>query len=121
MSPFREITLDGRLSRRGFWLRHALLPGLLFLLVSLSTHASLVEVPGAVLLTLFLLSTWARRLHDRGRSAWWLLAALVPVLGPVALWVECGFRATAEGATRYGAAPGAAPDYLTVGEGAGKN
>ena len=41
------------------------------------------------------LAVEVRRLHDTGRSAWWLLILLVPVVGAVALivfWVLEGQR-----------------------------
>ncbi|CAN5365510.1 hypothetical protein BH09PSE6_BH09PSE6_20580 [soil metagenome] len=47
--------------------------------------------PSVLLLALLLMIT-ARRLEDRRRSRWWLMALLVPVLGPLFLLVECGFR-----------------------------
>lgn len=45
--------------------------GLLFMLAMI--------VPG--------IAVTVRRLHDGDRSAWWLLAAFVPILGPIALLV----------------------------------
>lgn len=45
--------------------------GLLFMLATI--------VPG--------IAVTIRRLHDGDRSAWWLLAAFVPILGPIALLV----------------------------------
>lgn len=38
---------------------------------------AMVVVPG--------LAASVRRLHDTGRSGWWLLVALVPILGPLSL------------------------------------
>ena len=46
-----------------------------------------------------------RRMHDRGRSAAWLLAAAVPVLGPLWLLVELGLRKGTPGENPYGADP----------------
>ena len=45
-----------------------------------------------------------RRLHDTGRSAWWLLIGLIPILGAIALIV---FLATGSepGENRYGPEP----------------
>ena len=46
----------------------------------------------------------ARRLHDSGRSGWWLLLILVPVLGWIALLVFYCLDRTS-GANRYGPQP----------------
>ena len=114
----RELFPLGRIGRGGFWLRHlVVLPMALFLCISAE------QVVGrplgfvvALATTLFLVSAWGRRLHDRGRSAWWLLATLVPVLGPLFLIVECGLRGSSPMAAKFGAEPGLRGDYVTVGE-----
>ena len=83
-------------------------------LVVAASGAAPVDVACAALLLLHMVSTWGRRLHDRGRSAWWLLATLVPVLGALVLLVECALRGTAAGAIAYGPEPGLRADYLIV-------
>ena len=45
-----------------------------------------------------------RRLHDTGRSAWWLLIGLIPVLGPIALIVFFAIGSESR-ANRYGPMP----------------
>lgn len=53
------------------------------------------------------LSAAARRLHDTGRSAWWLLIGLIPVLGfLVLIWFFV--QPTERGPNAYGAEPPAA-------------
>lgn len=42
------------------------------------------------------LAVSVRRMRDRGRSPWWLLLVLVPVVGWVWLVVECGFLSSPE-------------------------
>ena len=116
MSAWNELTTAGRLGRAGFWLRNVVaLPICLFLCISadsmIGPSAGLVA---AALTTLFLVSTWGRRLHDRGRSAWWLLLTAVPVVGALALIVDCAFLGPRAGAQRFGTQPGAALDYRTV-------
>ena len=116
MSAWNELTTTGRLGRGGFWLRHLVgLPVCLFLCIAADTlvgpSAGLVA---AALTTLLLVSTWGRRLHDRGRSAWWLLLAAVPVAGALALIVDCAFLGTRAGGQRFGAPAGARVDYRTV-------
>jgi len=56
-----------------------------------------------------------KRLHDRGTSAWWLLVALVPILGPLWLCITLGLRAGSPGENQYGDDPRLFDaDYLTV-------
>ena len=58
------------------------------------------------------LAVFFRRMHDTGRSGWWWLLALIPIVGPIVLIV---FAATegAHGPNQYGDDPksleGAAP------------
>ena len=48
------------------------------------------------------ISSSVTRLHDRGHSAWWLLLALVPFVGVIALLVITGFLRGDGGPNRYG-------------------
>ena len=116
MRAWNELTTTGRLGRTGFWLRHVVgLPIALFLCIAadslLGPSAGLVA---AALTTLLLVSTWGRRLHDRGRSAWWLLLAAVPVAGALLLIVDCAFLGPRDSAQRHGALSGVRVDYRTV-------
>jgi uncharacterized membrane protein YhaH (DUF805 family) len=54
------------------------------------------------------LSVTARRLHDTGRSGWWLLIAFIPLVGAIILLVFLGQDSEA-GANRFGANPKAGP------------
>jgi len=111
LKVLRQYTdFAGRARRKEYWmftlvsvivsillaiLDTALGTGLLGLLYSVA-----VLVPG--------LAVGVRRLHDTGRSAWWLLIALVPLIGAIVLVV---FFAT-DGERRpnfYGLDPKAAP------------
>jgi uncharacterized membrane protein YhaH (DUF805 family) len=56
-----------------------------------------------------------KRLHDRARSPWCLLAAAIPVLGPLWLFVELALRGGTPGDNQYGDDPRQErADYLTV-------
>jgi len=46
-----------------------------------------------------------KRLHDRNRSAWWMLFSLVPVIGLVWLVVQVGFLRGTLGPNRFGEDP----------------
>lgn len=112
----RELLPVGRIGRGGFWLRHVVvLPVAMFLCISAEQIVGRpLGLVAALLATLFLVSVWGRRLHDRGRSALWLLVAAVPVLGALFLLVDCGFLRSRASAERFGDAPGYRADYVTV-------
>lgn len=91
----RYATFTGRASRSEFWwfalftllgqFVTGALDGLLFGSASIfNTLFSLaVLLPG--------LAVGARRLHDTGRTGWWLLLMLIPVLGTLVLiyfWIQ---------------------------------
>ncbi|WP_295800673.1 FAD-binding protein [Mucilaginibacter sp.] len=73
--------------------------------------------PGATfvlypLLFWIVIATSIKRLHDSGRSGYWLLAVLVPVFGPLLLICLLGFKKGSYTNNFYGTVPGTAADYL---------
>lgn len=117
MTILDELSTRGRMDRLGFWLRHLLmLPVALALTIATQEVAVALEVAASAALTLFLVSTWARRLHDRGYSAWRLLTVLVPVAGALYLCIECALRRGVPQANRFGPMVGERADYTTVGD-----
>lgn len=99
----------GRASRSEMWF-FALFYALAYLAASAVDLAMTMQT-GAVFplcttltslaLLLPAISVEVRRLHDVGRSGWWLWLCLVPVLGTVALLIWFCARGT-PGANRYG-------------------
>ena len=56
-----------------------------------------------------------KRLHDRDLSAWWLLVALIPIVGPLWLAITLALRAGTPGDNRFGLDPRMRDtDYLVV-------
>ena len=112
-----EFRTSGRITRLGFWLRHLLaLPAALALAIAAQELGSALELAASVALTLFLVSTWSRRLHDRGYSAWRLLAVVVPVAGALYLSFECAMRKGNAQANQFGNPVGVRLDYTIVGD-----
>lgn len=100
----KYATFEGRAGRSEYWW---------FFLFSILVHmgGSIVGQVVAGLLTLALvlpsLGAGVRRLHDIGRTGWWLLVGLIPLIGALILlywFVQQG----AAGANEYGEAPVAA-------------
>lgn len=107
----------GRLAR-GAWLLRVVVILVLFALLD----AALQPLLGSARVWLLnplalwaLLAATAQRLHDRDHTGWWLLAALVPVLGAAWLLWQC-CRAGAPSDNRWGRDPARpAGDFLVVG------
>ena len=110
------LSSDGRLARGSFWAAMALLI-VAFFVVEQGIEAIAGEKAALVAyLPLFAFGFvfTARRLHDRERTAWALLALAIPVLGPLWILIEL-LRSGTTGDNRFGGDPLAdAGDYLTV-------
>jgi uncharacterized membrane protein YhaH (DUF805 family) len=112
----KYATFSGRARRTEYWS---------FALISLgvSIVLSIIEgqlgIPGVLALVYGLavllptLGVSVRRLHDTGRSGWWLLLALVPILGAIVLLVFAVLDGDT-GTNEYGPSPKAAPVQQTI-------
>jgi len=64
--------------------------------------------PIVIISLLFLypaLAVYTKRWHDRGKSGWWTLILLVPLIGFIWFLVECGFLRGTDGPNQYGNDP----------------
>jgi uncharacterized membrane protein YhaH (DUF805 family) len=115
---------DGRIGRARFWLGVLLviLLGMAFGVVAcllgipLDTGtgpvAEEISLAGALyLLAAFTavayaqLAVYAKRFHDRGKSAWWVLIAFVPLIGFLWIVIELGMLPGDPGPNLYGPPP----------------
>jgi uncharacterized membrane protein YhaH (DUF805 family) len=106
----KYAVFSGRARRKEYWLftLFAALIYVVLLAVALATHGSpaMIGVAGLVELAL-LLPAWGvtvRRLHDTGRSGWWILFGIVPLVGAITLLVFYCTDSQA-GANKYGPNP----------------
>ena len=109
--PPARVFLDprGRISRRSFWLYGVVaLAGLSLLgraLLGIARwRAEEAELAVNLLLLWPAIAISAKRWHDRDKSAWWVLVALVPVVGWLWMLLDNGFRRGTQGPNRFGAA-----------------
>ncbi len=119
----RYATLRGRAGRREYWVFSLVFAGIWLLLRAVDDIAGLhLDADGergaastlfALALLLPLLAVGVRRLHDAGRSGWWLLAGLLPVVGPLAIAVLMLLPGHAR-SNRFGAVPAFPPDALAT-------
>jgi len=112
------LSPNGRLSRLGLW-GWAL--SLTLLCLSLwwlrDVYGAAIDLPAPdrgldpLWLVLALPLAWiglcllVKRWHDRGRSGWWLMVALIPVAGQLWTLVECGFLPGQRRGNRFGPSP----------------
>ena len=122
---FLFLGYAGRIGRLTYWVSLLVLGALqvgaiyLLLLPSLGDLARLaphmaafndvvtmrVIIPCGIVSVLFLYPTYAvtaKRWHDRNKSGWWSLIALVPVIGGLWYLIELGFLGGDDGANYYG-------------------
>ena len=106
-------SLEGRIGRQTFWM------GVIVLIVISIVFAVLDAILGTrtdsgigILGALFSLVAiypsvvlYAKRWHDRGKSGWWTLIALVPIIGFIWIIVELGILKGIDGPNQYGADP----------------
>lgn len=100
----------GRIARRTWWLWGVAMPlGMAFYLTVLLRVAGLspriTEVAVNLMLIWPLVAVSVKRWHDRGKSGWWLLVTLVPLVGWLWALVENGLLRGDAGPNRFGKPP----------------
>ncbi|MEU5540436.1 DUF805 domain-containing protein [Streptomyces sp. NPDC020362] len=111
----KYAVFSGRARRKEYWM-FALFSGIIYAVLAIvavvSKTPALLALPGIFYIGILLpsLAVGVRRLHDTGRSGWWLLFALVPLAGPITLLVFTCTDSQA-GANQYGPNPKEAPAF----------
>jgi uncharacterized membrane protein YhaH (DUF805 family) len=111
MPPQRLFfSLQGRVNRRTFWLY-----GVLALLALGMVGMALLEIagmqPARAERWVNLLIAWpavaisVKRWHDRDKSGWWVLVALIPLVGQLWMLIANGLLRGTSGPNRFGDEP----------------
>jgi uncharacterized membrane protein YhaH (DUF805 family) len=101
----------GRTSRADFWLRFVLPYMAISIVLSLAAGASGSIALVALMWIFAVIAFWPtlvvgiKRWHDRDKSGWWILIGLVPVIGAIYAFVQCGCLAGTPGPNRFGNDP----------------
>lgn len=109
-------SFDGRINRAKFWAAIAVFIGAAIVAsiidALLGTYTLLASgglgLIGAIVSLVsffFALAVYAKRWHDRGKSGWWTLIGLVPIIGVIWMVVELGILEGSRGVNRYGPDP----------------
>ncbi len=97
----KYFVFEGRATRREFWYFF------LFNFICMFVLSMISRADGGVLFLIYWLvqlipnlSVTARRLHDIGKSAWWLIVYIIPLLSVIVL-IFCAFGSE-KGTNQYG-------------------
>ncbi len=112
------LSFEGRLRRSDFWGRVIAvsvavciwLPVMFIARDAMTSDGFMyfvlaVGFPFYALMAVMNVSTHVRRWHDRDKSGWWILIGLIPMVGPIWSFVECGFLDGTPGPNRFGPSP----------------
>ncbi|MVM40851.1 FAD-binding protein [Spirosoma sp. HMF3257] len=108
------FTNRGRIPRSTYWLVSTFIWSTFYVLHTV-LHEFVNEGATYVLYPLLLgslVATANKRLHDTNRSGYWLLTVLIPVLGPLWLIYQLGFRRGDKQPNTFGTVPDQAADYF---------
>ncbi len=101
-------SFDGRITRQPFWIGSLVLVGV-NLVAAFVLGGGILGTIISLALIYPSLCVSIKRWHDRGKSGWWVLIALIPVIGWIWTLVECGCLPGTSGANEFGPDPSAAP------------
>jgi len=115
--------MEGRINRKPFWLGIvvmvviSLIASVLDMILGMprigasemSAGTGVISAVVSLVLIYPSIALSAKRWHDRGKSAWWILINIIPVIGWIWSLVETGFLKGTTGSNQYG------PDPLIVG------
>lgn len=109
---------QGRITRLDFWLAQLFYVVMIFTAVfgmaalarSVGDGASSRLTLGGIMIVGYIALFWSslavsiKRYHDRGKSGWWVLLSLIPIVALFVL-IELGFFEGTRGTNRFGPSP----------------
>ena len=104
------FSFEGRIPRRKYWL------GSLVMMVTMlipfgivmavdNTAAMIVLVVLCLPMIYVSFAVGAKRWHDRNKSGWWNLIGMIPYVGSIWVFIECGCLRGTQGPNNYGPDP----------------
>ena len=103
------FSFNGRIGRKTYWMFMLGFFIAIFILVFVLSLLGVSESTlTAAMVIVYIPAIWmslaiqVKRWHDRDKSGWWVLIAIVPIIGSIWVLVENGFLAGTEGRNRFG-------------------
>lgn len=118
------FSFNGRINRAKFWLGNVALWVVYVILMIVGGGGMMMSmdpnappsgagigIMGIIVLIIYIAMIWpalaigVKRWHDRDKSGWWVLIALVPIIGGLWYLIECGFLEGTKGPNKFGPDP----------------
>ncbi len=96
---------EGRISRQQWWIGIGMLVIIWLLSALLLGRDGLIPFIMGMLIWLGGIMLHLKRCHDRGKSGWWCLLLIIPLVGFIWALVDLGILPGTIGANEYGADP----------------
>ena len=104
LSKYADFSGRARRSEYWYWTLATFIADIVLSIVDVALGTSLLVLLFGLAVLLPGLAVGVRRLHDTGRSGWWLLIALIPLVGVILLTVWFCTDST-PGDNAYGPSP----------------
>ena len=98
----------GRINRKQWWTGVLILFVVSILVRIILGEGGLIQIVIAILMVLAGLAIHIKRCHDRGKSGWWCLLLVIPVVGFVWAIVDLGILEGEPEANQWGPPPATA-------------
>ncbi|WP_030322253.1 DUF805 domain-containing protein [Streptomyces sp. NRRL B-3229] len=109
----KYAVFSGRARRKEYWMYMLFVAIIYVVLLVIGIAAKVTWLPIIFYVAILLpsLGVTIRRLHDTGRSGWWILFGLVPLVGGITLFVFSVLDSE-PGDNKYGPNPKLAPAHV---------
>ena len=108
------LSFDGRIGRQTYWIAFIVLMvvsviaaaiDMVFGTYNAEYGVGLLSGIFSVACIYPSLAVYAKRWHDRGKSGWWTLIIVIPIIGAIWMFIELGFLRGTVGENQYGPDP----------------
>jgi uncharacterized membrane protein YhaH (DUF805 family) len=99
---------DGRINRAKFWLGVVIIWIVDLVVLALFGRGDSRFTVAAIIGLLLIwpsLAVYVKRFHDRDKSGWWVLIALIPIIGFIWIIIELGILEGTDGPNQFGPDP----------------
>ena len=93
---------EGRIGRKTWWIGVLVLFAINIIMQMLIRSSGIVQFVVGILILIAGLALHVKRCHDRGKSGWWCLLLLIPIVGLIWAIVDLGILEGDQGDNQYG-------------------